>query len=298
MVTGQGLGRGVVNARDGVAHAGVGDGLDGRGQVADLARAEALGRDHALRVQISDLHDLIDRTGGHHADVHAGPDRAVHDAQVDDRAAVGIVLAVKDQALQRRFAVAGGGGDVVHDHFQHGMDVDAVFGGDLRRVHGGDADDVLDLLLDLGGPGCGEVDLVDDGQDLQPVVDGEIGVGQRLGLDALRRVDDQHRALTGGQAARDLIVEVDVARGVDEVQDVVFAVVGAVVQTDGAGLDGDAALALKVHGVEDLVLHLALFDRVAFLEQAVGQRGFAVVNVGDDGKIADMRKVGHSGSSQ
>ena len=88
------------------------------------------------------------------------------------------------------------------------------------------------------------------------------------------------------------------ARGVDEVQDVVFAVVGAVVQTDGAGLDGDAALALKVHGVEDLVLHLALFDRVAFLEQAVGQRGFTVVNVGDDGKIADMRKVGHSGSSQ
>ena len=82
-------------------------------------------------------------------------------------------------------------------------------------------------------------------------------------------------------------------RRVDEVQDIFLAVVGAVVQTHGAGLDGDAALALKLHGVEDLILHLALFNGVTLLQQAVGQRGFAVVNVGDDRKIADMRKVGH-----
>jgi len=74
---------------------------------------------------------------------------------------------------------------------------------------------------------------------------------------------------------------------------VVFAVVGAVVQTHGAGLDGDAAFAFKLHGVENLVLHLALFNGMALLQQTVGQRGFAVVNVGDDRKIADMRKVGH-----
>ena len=137
------------------------------------------------------------------------------------------------------------------------MNVDAVLGGNFRRVHGGDADDVLNFLLDLGGPRRRQVDLVDDGQDLQAVVNGQIGVRQRLGLDALRRVDDQHCALAGGQAAGDFIVEVDVTRRVDEVQDVFLAVVGAVVQ------------------------------------QTVGQRGFAVVNVGDDRKIADMRKVGH-----
>ena len=173
------------------------------------------------------------------------------------------------------------------------MNVDAVLGGNFRRVHGGDADDVLNFLLDLGGPRRRQVDLVDDGQDLQAVVNGQIGVRQRLGLDALRRVDDQHRALAGGQAAGDFIVEVDVARRVDEVQDIFLAVVGAVVQTHGAGLDGDAAFAFKLHGVENLVLHLALFNGMALLQQTVGQRGFAVVNVGDDRKIADMRKVGH-----
>ena len=83
------------------------------------------------------------------------------------------------------------------------------------------------------------------------------------------------------------------ARRVDEVQYIDLAVVGAVIQTHGARLDGDAALTLELHGVEDLVLHLALFNGVALLQQPVCQRGFAVVNVGDDRKIADMRKVGH-----
>jgi len=32
--------------------------------------------------------------------------------------------------------------------FKHSVDVDAVFGGNFRRFHGGDADDVLDLVLD------------------------------------------------------------------------------------------------------------------------------------------------------
>ena len=43
---------------------------------------------------------------------------------------------------------------------------------------------------------------------------------------------------------------------VDEVQDVVLPVVRPVGQTDGMRLDRDAALALEVHAVEDLSLHL------------------------------------------
>ena len=65
-------------------------------------------------------------------------------------------------------------------------------------------------------------------------------------------------------------------------------VVGGVVQLDGAGLDGDAALAFQIHGVKDLVLHFAAVNGVAFLQQAVGQRGFSVVDVRNDGKIAQL----------
>ena len=81
-----------------------------------------------------------------------------------------------------------------------------------------EADDVLDLLADLVGLGGGEVDLVDDRHDLMVVLDRLVDVGERLRLDALRGVDDQQRALAGGEAAADLIGEVDMAGRVHQVE--------------------------------------------------------------------------------
>ena len=57
------------------------------------------------------------------------------------------------------------------------------------------------------------------------------------------------------------------------------------------GLDGDAALALEVHGVEDLGLHLARLERTGELEKTVGQRRLAVVDVGDDREITNESLV-------
>ena len=53
------------------------------------------------------------------------------------------------------------------------------------------------------------------------------------------------------------------------------------------GFDGDAALALQVHRVEDLLHHFALRERAGDFEQAVGQRRLAVVDVRNDREIAD-----------
>jgi hypothetical protein len=50
-------------------------------------------------------------------------------------------------------------------------------------------------------------------------------------------------------------------------------------------LDGDPLFALEVHGVQQLRLHGALLHRAGELEHAVGQRGFAVVDVGDNAEI-------------
>ena len=70
------------------------------------------------------------------------------------------------------------------------------------RVAGVDADHVLDLLLDALGLGGGQVDLVEDRDDLVVGVDRLIDVGERLRLDALAGVDHQQRAFAGGEAAR------------------------------------------------------------------------------------------------
>ena len=46
-------------------------------------------------------------------------------------------------------------------------------------------DDLFELPLRLVGLRRGQIDLVDDRDDLEVVLDREIGVGQRLRLDAL-----------------------------------------------------------------------------------------------------------------
>ena len=136
--------------------------------------------------------------------------------------------------------------------------------------------------------GCGrrQVDLVEDRDDRQALAQGEVDVGQRLGLDALGGVDDEDRALARLQAAADLVREVDVAGRVDEVEPVDQAVVRRVLEADGPRLDRDPLLALEVHRVEDLARHLAGVDRVGQLEQPVRERGLAVIDVGDDREVA------------
>ena len=119
-------------------------------------------------------------------------------------------------------------------------------------------------------------------------VDGVVDVGQRLRLDALAGVDHQQRALAGGERAVDLVGEVDVAGGVDQIEDVVLAVARPVIEPHGLRLDGDAALALDIHGIEHLLLHLARLEPAGELDQPVGKRGLAVVDMRDDGEIADI----------
>jgi hypothetical protein len=87
--------------------------------------------------------------------------------------------------------------------------------------------------------------------------------------------------------------EVDVAGGVDQIEQVCLAVPGLVGEAHGLGLDGDAALALELHGIEHLLLHLARGKPARELNQPVGQGRFSVVDMGDDREIADMAELGH-----
>jgi hypothetical protein len=79
----------------------------------------------------------------------------------------------------------------------------------------------------------------------------------------------------------------------DKIQSIGFAIIGGVIQLDSGGFDGDATLPLQVHGVQQLLAHLALVDGLIFLHQPVGQCGLAMVNMGNNGKIPDLRKFGH-----
>ena len=57
-----------------------------------------------------------------------------------------------------------------------------------------------------------------------------------------------------------------------------------------------AALALDVHGIEHLFLHLTCAEAPGELDQPVGKRGLPMIDMGDDGKIPDVRKLCHAGA--
>ncbi len=176
----------------------------------------------------------------------------------------------------------------MHDGFEHFRHVQPGLRRDQDRVRRVEPDHVLDLLLDLVGLGGRQIDLVEHRHDLVIVVERLIDVGERLRLDALAGVDHEQRALAGGERTVDLIGEVDMAGRVDEIEDVILAVVGAVIEPHRLRLDGDAALALDIHGIEHLLDHFALLEPAGRLNQPVGQRRFAMIDMGDNREIADV----------
>ncbi len=76
------------------------------------------------------------------------------------------------------------------------------------------------------------------------------------------------------------------ARGVDQMEQVVLSVLCVIDQLDGIQLDGDPPFPLQVHGVQNLIFHLPLLHGIRHFQDPVRQSGLAVVDMGDDGKVA------------
>ncbi len=280
------LGAGTVRVRDGVAHLHFHRRLDAGNDIAHVA-----GRDFARRIELelerADLLGLVFLSGIEELHLVALADRTVHDLEIGDDAAEGIEHGVEDEGLQGRFRIPLRGRDLVHDGVQHGRYALARAGGNAVHVLRVAAQQVAHLVRHQFRL-CGiHVDLVQHRDDLQPVVDGLVQVGNRLRLDALGSVHHEQRPLAGSDAARHLIAEVHVAGGVDEVQPVGLPAAG-VLHLDRVALDGDALLPLQVHVVQHLVLHLPVAERTRQFQQPVRQRALSVVDMRDDAKVADV----------
>ena len=130
------------------------------------------------------------------------------------------------------------------------------------------------------------------------MVQGQIHIGQCLGLYALGCVHHQHRAVTGRKAAGYLIVKVYMSRGVDKVENVFIPILCLIYGADSLGFDGDSTLPLQIHIVQHLLLHLPAGQQAGLLNDTVSQGGLAVVDMCYDTKISDFTlvNVGHIGS--
>ena len=76
---------------------------------------------------------------------------------------------------------------------EHGFAIEAGLGAAAEDFVGIDRQRVLDFFFDFVDAGVHEIDLVDHRHDRQVVLHRRVGVGDGLGLDALERIDQQHR---------------------------------------------------------------------------------------------------------
>jgi hypothetical protein len=148
---------------------------------------------------------------------------------------------------------------------------------------------VVHLVQHLSGARVLAVDLVDDHHRGEAGFQRLLEHEARLGQGALGRVDEQEDAVHQGEGALHLAAEVGVARGVDDVDLDPSVVHGGVL-----GHDRDALLPLEVDGVHDPLHHVLVGAEDAGLpEHGVHQGGLAVVDVGNDGDVADIGALRH-----
>ena len=277
----------------GIAHRCPVNILDAGHHEAHFARLQHIALE-PLGGKYTDRIDLVTLADGFGNDLVALAQSTVFNPHQGHHAQVIIKPGVDYQRLQRRLPVALRGGNPPHQRFQRILDSQSRLGADQAGVSGIDADNLLDFHLDPLGVGLGQVHLVEYGQDFQPLLYRRIAIGDRLRLDTLTGVHHQQGALAGGEGARHLVGKIHVARRIDKVQLVYLPVTGGVVQRDALGLDGNAPLPLYVHGIEHLLVHFAGAQATTVLDKPVGQRGFSMVDMGDNGKIADVAKITHS----
>ena len=162
---------------------------------------------------------------------------------------------------------------------------------ELELVLGGvEVDEqVVHLVQHLGGAGVLAVDLVDhdhgDELRLQRLLEHEACLRQG----ALGGVHEEQHPVDQGEGALHLAAEVGVARRVHDVDLHVPVVDGRVLRHDR-----DALLALQVDRVHDPLGHVLVGAEDPRLPQhGVHEGGLAVVDVGDDGDVADVRALQH-----
>ena len=135
------------------------------------------------------------------------------------------------------------------------------------------------------------VHLVDKGQARHFIFIGLTPYGFRLGLHAAYGTINHHRAIQHAHRTLNFYGEVNVSRGVDHIEVMLFKLAGHAFPESGNGSrsNGDAALLLLFHPVGGgcAVMHFAQLVGHAGVEQnAFGGSGFTCINMGRNTDIA------------
>ena len=145
---------------------------------------------------------------------------------------------------------------------------------------------MVDLVLHSLDICAWKVYLVDDRDDLQIVVDSHVHVGQGLGFHTLGCIYKEQRPLAGRNGAGNLVGEVHMTWGVNQVEHILLPILGCVLKGYSLGFDGYSSLPLYIHVIKDLVHGGTAVHQGSLLYKTVCQCGFTMVYMGYNAKVS------------
>ena len=268
---GEGFCAGIFHFGDGIADSGVGRGFDVRDDVADGSGRKLRRRSHG-RFEDADLFDLTFESCAEQPQFVAAFEGAVEDAQISDDSTVSVVDGIENQGAGPRRRIGFRRRNEFDDGFEHLRYAGAFFRGNGNCLFARDGKNFLHLFQAHRHIGSRKVDFVDDRNDMKIMTHGQLNICNGLCLHSLGCVNDEQGAFTGCERTADFIGEVNMARGVNQIQ-FVFITVGCFVRhADRMRFDGDSAFLFQIHGIEELIVgQIAFFNGSGRFKQAVGE---------------------------
>ena len=259
--------------------------------------------------EFGDLRSHCAAVPAHQGDVFARLHRPFEDAADGEASEIVGVVEVRDEHLQNLVRIAAGLGHGLDDGFEEGFEaLHFLVGGEAREagsrvcVDHGEVElglvcvqvdeEVVDRIQHFLDARVLAVDLVDDhdGREflLERLAQDIAGLGER----PFRSVDEEEDTVDHAERALDLSAEVGVSGGVADVD-----LDALVADRRVLGEDGDAALAFEIVRVHDPIGDLLVFPETAGLaKEGVHERRLAMIDVGDDGDVAQLSHWGPWGA--
>ena len=137
----------------------------------------------------------------------------------------------------------------------------------------------------------GAIDLIHHQDRLEPTLQGVTQHKTRLRHRTLDGIHQQQHTIYHVQYPLDLAAKVGVPRCIHETDRLVLVVDGRILRRNR-----DAPLTLQIIGVENTIVHLLIgTEDIRLLQHAVEEGRLPVIDVGDDGNVAELGgAVGHA----
>ena len=224
----------------------------------------------------------------HEVDRIARLESAFHHANLKDHASILIKSRIEHQRLQRRIRIALGSRQLFNNARQHVIDADVILGGNRNRLERIEPQFGINRLLCTFDIGRWKINFVDHRQQGQVVFQRQVEIGDRLRFDPLRRIDNDQRAFARHQRSPHFVRKINVARCIDQIQQIFCSIRSLVIERNRITLDGNAPFTLDIHRVEHLFMQVALRNASAGLNQSVGESRLAVIDVGNNTEVSNV----------